>query len=118
MGKTDFQDGRHGSHLRFPIETIFLFLICKLPRYFLLNFASIVLSVKEKFKIDFQENHHGGHLGFLIGPILAIFDLHVTMILPTKFRVSWPLVSGDEGQNRFSRWPPWRISDRKDFSYF
>ena len=32
----------------------------------------------------------GGHLGFLIGMILAIFDLQVTLMLPTKFQVNWP----------------------------
>ena len=34
--------------------------------------------------------------------ILAIFDLQVTQMLPTKFRVNWPFGSG-EGKNRFSR---------------
>ena len=33
--------------------------------------------------------------------ILAASDLQVTMILPTKFPVSWPLHSGVEAQNRF-----------------
>ena len=42
-----------------------------------------------------------GHLGFLIRTILAIFDLQVVPILPTKFRVSWPFISGGEAQNRF-----------------
>ena len=32
-------------------------------------------------KIDFQD---GGHVGFPIGMILAIFDLQVTLVLPTK----------------------------------
>ena len=42
------------------------------------------LSVQEKKrKIDFQDGFHGGHLGFLIGTILAIFDLQVTLMLPT-----------------------------------
>ena len=64
---------------------------------------------------------NGGHLGFPIGTFLAIFYLHVTPMLPIKFRVSWPFGSGEEVQNRFSRWwseqPSW-ISDRNDFSYF
>ena len=38
-------------------------------------------------KIDFQD---GGHLGFPIGIILAIFDLQVTPMLPTKYQVNWP----------------------------
>ena len=32
--------------------------------------------------------------GFLIGTILAIFDLQVIPMLPTKFQVNWP--SGSE----------------------
>ena len=55
----------------------------------------------------------------------SIFDLQVTLMLPTKFLVNWPFGSGEEAKNKFSRWPPWWlswwlswISDRKDFSYF
>ena len=53
--------------------------------------------------------------------ILAIFDLYVTPMLPTKFGVNWLLGLGEEAKNRFSRWPPWWpswISDRHNFSYF
>ena len=82
---------------------------------------SIGLSVQEKKrKIDFQDGCHGGHLGFPIGTILAIFDLQVTPMLPSKFGVNWRFGS-EEAKNRFSRWQPWRpswISDRNDFSYF
>ena len=49
---------------------------------------------------------------------LAIFDLQVTPMLPTKFQVIWPFSSGGEAKNRFSRWGPSWISNRKDFSYF
>ena len=80
------------------------------------------LSVEEnKQKIDFQDGRHGGHLGFTIGMILAIFDLQVTPMLPSKFGVNWLFGSGEEAKNRFSRWRPWRpswISDRNDFCYF
>ena len=47
-------------------------------------------------KTDFQDGRHGGHFGFTIGTILAIFDLQVTSMLPTKFRVNWPFGSGEE----------------------
>ena len=50
--------------------------------------------------------------------ILAIFDLQVTLMLPSKFGVNWPFGSGEEAKNRFSRWWPSWISDRHDFSYF
>ena len=80
------------------------------------------LSVQEKKrKIDFQDGCHGGHLGFPINTILAIFDLQVTLIRPSKFGVNWPFSSGEEAKNRFSRWVPWRpswISDWHDFSFF
>ena len=68
-----------------------------------------------------KNRFHGGHLGFMISMILAIFDLQVTLMLLTKFCVNWPLGSGEEAKNRFSKWPPWRlswISDRNNFSYF
>ena len=80
------------------------------------------LSIQEKkFKIDFQDGNCGGHLVFPIRKILAIFDLQVTSMSLTKFQVNWPFGSGEEANNRFSRWPPWRpswISDHNNFSYF
>ena len=44
---------------------------------------------------------HGGHLGLQIGMILAIFDLQVTLMLSTKFRVSWSFGSGEEVKTDF-----------------
>ena len=70
---------------------------------------------------DHLNTLNGSQLGFTIGTILAIFDLLVTPMLPTKFRVNWPFSSGEETKNRFSRWLPWWpswISDWHDFSYF
>ena len=83
------------------------------------KFKSTGLLVQEKKrKIDFQGDSHGSHLGFLIETILTICGLQVIVILPIKFRISWPFGSWDEKQNRFSRWPqPW-ISQWNDFSYF
>ena len=69
---------------------------------------------------SFEQTLNGSQLGYMIGTILAIFDLWVTPMLPTKFRVNWPFGSG-EAKNRFSRWLPWLpswISDWHDFSYF
>ena len=79
--------------LDFQSEQFWLFLIYKSPRCFLPSFESIGLLVQEKRKIDFQDDPHGGRLGFPIEKILAIFDLQVTPMLPTKFRVKWPFVS-------------------------
>ena len=51
------------------------------------SIKSIGFSVQEKKrKIDFQD---GDHLGYPIGTILDIFNLQVTPMLPTKFRVNW-----------------------------
>ena len=50
--------------------------------------------------------------------MVAIFDLQVTPMLPTKFQINKPFGSREEVKNRFSRWPPWRISVQNDFSYF
>ena len=126
--KIDFQDGCHGGHLRFPISTILaifdLQVTLMLPSKFGVNwpFDSGEEAIQEKKrKIDFQDGCHGGHLGFLIGTILAIFDLQVTLMHPSKFGVNWPFGSGEEAKNRFSRWQPWQpfwISDWNDFSHF
>ena len=72
--------------LDFRSARFYLFLIYKSPRCFLASLESIGLLVQEKKrKIDFQD---GGHLGFPIGTILAIFDLQVTLMLPSKFGLS------------------------------
>ena len=123
--KIDFQDGGHSSYLGFPIITILAFFNYKSARFFLQCFLpslkSSGLSIQEKRRqIDFQDSSHGGHLGFLIGTILAMFDLQVTPMLPTKFQVSWLFGSGEAAKNKFSRWRPLRpswISDRNKFSY-
>ena len=70
----------------------------KSPRCFLLSLESIDLSAQEKKrKIVYQDGGHGGHLGFPIGTILAIFDLQVTPMLPTKYRVNLPRGIGGVG---------------------
>ena len=70
------------------------------------KFQEIGLSVQEKKrKTDSQNGVQGGHLGFLIRMILANFVIQVTLMLPTKFPVSWPFGSGEETKNIFSRWP-------------
>ena len=76
------------------------------------------ISVQEKnLNIGFQDGHHDRHLGFPIRMILAIFDLQVTPMFPTKFQVNWPFDS-EEVKNRFSRWWPSWISNQNDFHFF
>ena len=53
--------------------------------------------------------------------VFAIFYLQVTLMLSTKFGISWPFGSGEETKNRFSRWQPWwpsLISDQNGCSHF
>ena len=98
------------------------FLIYKSPRYSLSSFQSIGLSVQEKTsKIDFQDGDCSSHIGFPIRTILAISDLQVSQIFPTKFQVDWHFGSAKDVQNGFSRWRLWRpswISNSNNFSYF
>ena len=69
-----------------------------------MNFESIALSVQEKkFKTDFQDGGHGAIWDFLSQRFELFFYLQVTLMLPTKFRVSWPFSSEEEGKNRFLR---------------
>ena len=86
--KIDFQHGSYGDHLGFPIRRISAFFIYKSPRYFLSSFESIGPSVQvKKFKIDFQDGNSDGHLGFLIRMILAFIiykSLRSALILPFK----------------------------------
>ena len=44
---------------------------------------------------EFQDGHHGGHLGYQKGTILAILNLHVAIMPPTKFQLNPTYVSGD-----------------------
>ena len=99
--------------LDFGSERFWLFSTYKSTRCFLPSFESFgFFSLGEEAKNRFS---------FPSVMILAIFDLQIITMLPTKFRVNRPFMSEEEAKNRFSRWPPWRpswISDREDFSYF
>ena len=44
---------------------------------------------------DFQDGHHGSHLGYQNGKILAVLNLHVASMPPTKFQLK--LIYGLEG---------------------
>ena len=86
------------SILDFRSKRVKLFLIYKLPRYFLPNFVSVGISFRRgSAKILFQ----CGHLGFPIGKILAIFFyLQVLPIFPTRSKVKRPFNS-EEAHKRF-----------------
>ena len=62
------------------------------------KFKSIGLSIQDKKReIGFQD---GGHLGYPIKSILATFNLQVTSMNPSKFRVGWSFGSGEEAKNK------------------
>ena len=64
MGKIDFQDGCHGSHLGFTIGTILAIFVLPVTPMLSTSFKSIGLLVQEKkLKIHFQD---GRHLRFAI----------------------------------------------------
>ena len=60
---------------------------------------------------------NGGHLGFPTRSVFAIFDLQVTLMLPTKFHVNWPFGSGKEAKIDLQERPSW-ISDQNDLAIF
>ena len=81
----DFQDGRHGGRLGFPIGTILAKLIYKSPEASYQVSSQLVFGFRRRSENNFfQDGHHGGNLGFSISMILATFDLQVTLRLPTK----------------------------------
>ena len=103
----------------FPILSSQLMKRSSFKQFFILK--KKIYGMPVNWSRSFEQTLNGSQLGFTISTILAIFDLRVTPMLPTKFRVNWPFSSGEEAKNRFSRWPPWRpswISDWHDFSYF
>ena len=48
---------------------------------------------------DFQNGRHGGHLGYRNGTILAILNLQVAKIPPTKFKLNPTYGSGGDVEN-------------------
>ena len=68
---------------------------------------------------EFQDCHHGRHLGYWNWTNLAILNLHVTPMPPTKFGFSLTYHLGADTVWRFLRWPPWGpswIMEQYDFS--
>ena len=92
--KIDFQEGRHWISHQNDFSFFFFYLQVTpiLPTKFQVNWP---FGSGEEDKKDFQAGGHGGHLWFRIRMILAIFDLLVTPMPHTKFRVN--LFNGSEG---------------------
>ena len=67
-----------------------------LPTKFQVNW---LLGLGEDVKNRFSRCHHSGHLGFPISMILAIFDLQVTLMLPTRSLESIALSVQEKSEN-------------------
>ena len=67
---------------------------------------------------DLQVGCSGGHLGYRYKMLLAILNLHVTLMPPTKFWLNLTYHLGGYEVSRFSRWPPWGPSQILDQNYF
>ena len=48
---------------------------------------------------EFQDGHHGGQLGYRNRTILAILNLHVATMPPTKFELIPTYGSGEDVKN-------------------
>ena len=48
---------------------------------------------------EFQDGHHGGHLKYQNRTILAILNLHVATMSPTKFQLNPTYGSGGDVEN-------------------
>ena len=121
--KIDFQDGRHGGHLGFPIRTIldifYLQVSLMLPTKFRVNWP---FPSGEAAKNRFSRWPPWQQSWISNRDDLSYFLIYqVTAMLLIKFQVNKPFGSGEEAKNRFSRLLPWQpswISDQKDFSSF
>ena len=117
----EFQDGPHGSHFwrRNGTNLAVLNLYVSMsPKCLPPSFSLIRLTVPEQMSFqDFQAGHLHGHLGYWNGTNLALLNLHVTQMPPTKVNPTYSL--GADMVWRFSKRPPWGqswISEQKDFS--
>ena len=107
-----------GSHLRFPIRIILAMLIYKSSQYFQWTLSQLPFRFRRKTsKQTFKMDAMAAIWDFL-SQRFELFFIYVTLMLSTKFWVSWLFSSEEEGKNRFSRWPLSWISDWNNFSYF
>ena len=102
----EFQNGRHWiSEWKDLSNWISMSLWC-LPS----SFGSIQLTVWEEISSEeIQDGRHGSQLGYLNRTILAILNLFLALMLPTKFRLNLTYGLGGDVIWRISRWPPWNV---------
>ena len=83
------------------------------------NLGSIRITVWEEISFEeFQEDLHGGHLGCRNGKNLAVLNLHVSKMPPTKFQLNPTYCSRADVVSRFSSLPPWQPSWILDWNQF
>ena len=82
------------------------------------SLGSTCITVWEEMSFEeFQD----GHLRCWNGMYLAVLNLHVSPMPPTKFQLNPIYRSGEDVFSRFSRWPlsrPSWISEWNDFSWY
>ena len=109
MSKIDFQDGRCGGHLGFPIGTILVIFD-----------QEVILLLQCKFQLkspkglggEVKKGSYCGHFGFPISIILANFYLYVSLLLYRKFQLNLLKMSKtdfhDGGRDGYLRFPIYR----------
>ena len=98
--KIDFQEG---GHLWIPIGSIFGYFwsISHPDTFYQVSSQLTFRFTRRSEKKDFQDGSHGAHFGFPIRTIFTIFDLYVTLMLPTVFKSNGLLVQEKKGKYIF-----------------
>ena len=83
------------------------------------SLGSIHIMVWEEMSFEeFQDGPNGGHLGCWNGTNLAVLNLHVTPVPPTKFQLNLTYRSRANVISRYSSWPPWQQSRILEWNQF
>ena len=101
-----FEESQDG-HLGVGMDQIYQFWISMSPQCLPPSFSIIQITLRKQMLFqDFQAGHHGSHLRYWNGMNLAILNLHVTPMPPTKFGLNSTYHSEADVVWIFSRWPP------------
>ena len=72
------------------------------------SLCSICIMIWEEMSFEeFQDGSHGGHFGCQNGTNLAVLNLHVSPMPPTKFQLNPTYRSTANVVSRFPSWQPW-----------
>ena len=103
MSFEEFQDGWHGTHLRYQNWAILAILNLHVTQMPPTNFQFNPIYGSE---VDVVSRFSRRPLGYWKGMSLAILNLHVASMPSTKFRLNPTYSSGADNKWRFSRQPP------------